>query len=396
MNNLKKIKDNDLLQNFSHLVRKEKETTASLVRYLSEILRRRLFAREGYSSLFAYLTEKYYYSGSAAYRRIQAAKVSLKFPEIIDLLAHGKLNLVSISLIEPHLTFENGKELIEKVLGKTKEEIEYLISNSFQRAAIQTHADKIRRLPVIKKETSRMLKSCHSEREGLQPETQRISNGDSSSFATRGFGLRMTSSDAAAAVADENSGKDEIRRVKIEFVADERLAQKIERARAILRHKYPKARLEEIFDEALEVLLEKKDISRKLISRENERAVESCHPERQGREGSQRTDSSGFALGMTWPTPRVALARNDTCFENEKKKVTRYIPQQIRREVWQRDQGKCVYQSPEGKQCGEEAFLEMDHVRPWALGGRSTAENLQILCRTHNQYRAQQTFRLFR
>ena len=72
--------------------------------------------------------------------------------------------------------------------------------------------------------------------------------------------------------------------------------------------------------------------------------------------------------------------------------TTRYIPQEIRRIVWKRDNGQCAYQSLDGRKCGGKAFLELDHSHPFALGGKSTAENMQLLCRAHNQYRARQTF----
>ena len=61
--------------------------------HLAEMWRRKLYAKEGYSSLFTYVTQKYHYAGGAAYRRIQAAKLYQRFPHIIDDLKTGHLNL---------------------------------------------------------------------------------------------------------------------------------------------------------------------------------------------------------------------------------------------------------------------------------------------------------------
>ncbi|MBI3017542.1 MAG: HNH endonuclease, partial [Deltaproteobacteria bacterium] len=81
----------------------------------------------------------------------------------------------------------------------------------------------------------------------------------------------------------------------------------------------------------------------------------------------------------------MPLALSDT-------RRSRYVPEKIKQIIWERDEGQCSYASPEGKKCGEKNFLELDHVHPWSLGGDTTAENLRLLCRTHNQWRAERTF----
>ncbi|OLV19335.1 TerD family protein [Deinococcus marmoris] len=58
-------------------------------------------------------------------------------------------------------------------------------------------------------------------------------------------------------------------------------------------------------------------------------------------------------------------------------RASRSIPQNVKIAVWQRDQGKCV-------ECGDNNYLEYDHVIPHSLGGASTENNLQLLCRRCN------------
>lgn len=49
------------------------------------------------------------------------------------------------------------------------------------------------------------------------------------------------------------------------------------------------------------------------------------------------------------------------------------IPREVRRAVFERDGGKCAH-------CGSHFDLQYDHVIPVALGGATTAANLQLLC----------------
>ncbi|MFC6591708.1 HNH endonuclease [Deinococcus lacus] len=58
-------------------------------------------------------------------------------------------------------------------------------------------------------------------------------------------------------------------------------------------------------------------------------------------------------------------------------RASRSIPQKVKLEVWQRDQGKCV-------ECGDTNYLEFDHVIPHSKGGATSVANLQLLCRRCN------------
>jgi hypothetical protein len=51
----------------------------------------------------------------------------------------------------------------------------------------------------------------------------------------------------------------------------------------------------------------------------------------------------------------------------------RHISSQVRREVWERDGGKCVI-------CGSNKELHFDHEIAWSLGGSNTKENIRLLC----------------
>jgi 5-methylcytosine-specific restriction endonuclease McrA len=54
------------------------------------------------------------------------------------------------------------------------------------------------------------------------------------------------------------------------------------------------------------------------------------------------------------------------------------IPEDIRREVFRRDGGRCAI-------CGSNELIQFDHIIPVALGGNSTVDNLQVLCSDCNR-----------
>jgi hypothetical protein len=57
---------------------------------------------------------------------------------------------------------------------------------------------------------------------------------------------------------------------------------------------------------------------------------------------------------------------------------TRLIPSDVKREVWKRDEGKCVI-------CGDVKNLHFDHELPFSKGGTSlSSKNVRLLCVKHN------------
>ncbi|HEU0108488.1 MAG TPA: HNH endonuclease, partial [Vicinamibacteria bacterium] len=72
--------------------------------------------------------------------------------------------------------------------------------------------------------------------------------------------------------------------------------------------------------------------------------------------------------------------------------TSRHTPSHIKRSAWRSDGGQCAFVSKDGRRCTERAFLEFHHVRPYALGGPTTTENISLRCRRHNQYEAELVF----
>ena len=74
---------------------------------------------------------------------------------------------------------------------------------------------------------------------------------------------------------------------------------------------------------------------------------------------------------------RLAAKFSDEQTEHIKHERTR-IPENVRIEVWRRDQGKCAG-------CGSREKLEYDHIVPLSRGGSNTARNVELLCEVCNR-----------
>ncbi|MDE0218112.1 MAG: HNH endonuclease [Spirochaetaceae bacterium] len=66
----------------------------------------------------------------------------------------------------------------------------------------------------------------------------------------------------------------------------------------------------------------------------------------------------------------------------------RAIPAAVRRQVWQRDGGRCSYIDRQtGRRCNSRHRIEIDHILPYALGGGADPGNLRLLCGAHHRRR---------
>ena len=70
---------------------------------------------------------------------------------------------------------------------------------------------------------------------------------------------------------------------------------------------------------------------------------------------------------------------------------SRRVPAAVRRAVWHRDGGRCAFVGANGR-CTETGCLEFHHLRPFADGGSTTVDNLQLRCRAHNAHEAELYF----
>ena len=70
---------------------------------------------------------------------------------------------------------------------------------------------------------------------------------------------------------------------------------------------------------------------------------------------------------------------------------SRYVPAHLRRAVSRRDDDRCAFVGSQGR-CTETAGLQFHHRIPFADGGPTTLDNLELRCPAHNLYEAERWF----
>jgi 5-methylcytosine-specific restriction endonuclease McrA len=63
---------------------------------------------------------------------------------------------------------------------------------------------------------------------------------------------------------------------------------------------------------------------------------------------------------------------------------SRHIPAHVRREVWERDGGRCTFLAKDGRRCDATHRIQFHHEVPDARGGPATVSNVRLACAHHN------------
>ncbi len=335
----RELDDEILRRDLRFLAQREHHGLAAVLIHLGEYDRRRLSDEEGYQSTYAYCVKCLGYDEGGAYRRIHAARVCKRYPHILNFIVSGELSLSSLLLLSPVLTDSNQELLITQARGKSKRDLEAHLASLDPRPHTP---DAFRRIPAPPVwGTAAATEASPSLPAECAPASELT--GVLSAQPPREWQAVMPLS---------------LERVRIGFDAAVLLMKLIDRAKLLLRHKYPEGRLEDVLREALEILIERKDPQKRLELKGGE---------------------VGGELAPA-PEPRFLAAWRGG----------RYIPARVKRAVWQRDEGRCTWRFDDGRPCGSREALEFDHFRPFAKGGRSDdARNVRLLCRMHNRMAAE-------
>jgi hypothetical protein len=276
--------------------------------------------------MFVYCTDVLHLSEHEAYLRITAGRAAREHPVLLEMLADGRLHLSGIAKLAPQLTRENRERLLSRAVHKTKRQIEELLAEA---APLPDVPAVIRKLPE-------RSSAAPGPRQAGELGLDRVDAGE--------LGLDRAPAPAASPASPALVQPLAPGRYKVQFTAGVELRDKLERLRALLRHEVPDGDLAAIIDKAVTEKLE-------------------------------RLEARRFARVQS---PRSAPARKEPA------PSSRYLPAAVRRAVYRRDGGQCLFVDARGRRCPERHRLEYHHRRPFALGGGPDAGNIGLMCKAHN------------
>src|SRR5467141_1718772 len=284
--------------------------------------------------MFTFCVGELGFSEDVACNRLNVARAARRMPVILEALRSGKVHLAGLRLLAPHLTTENQEKVLAEAAGKSKRQIEELVARLSPQPPVPT---VVRKLPG---------------RPNPPPEAS-----PAFSFGTAAPVVPPESSPALAFPPPPAPPprRDERRAVvaplaeetfKFQFTGNRACHDKFREAQDLLRHRIPDGDLATIVEKALELLIEQ-------VKKER------------------------FATGRK---ARPAPA------EDAHESSSRHIPDAIKREVFERDGGRCTFSDEQGRRCAETGALEFDHRDGFARTHLHRADRIRLLCRAHNQH----------
>ncbi len=334
------LSSSDLRSATQELVRRSHGVEAALLVHLGEIDERKLYLDWAFSSMFAFCVGELGFSEDVACNRINLARAVRCMPVILEAVRSGQVHLAGLRLLAPHLTTENQEKVLAEAAGKSKREIEELVARLWPQPPVSTVVRKLPGRPNPPPEASPAF-SFGAAMPVAQPESPSVL-----AFAPPPAPPpRRDERRAVVAPLTEET-------FKFQFTASRACHDKFRQAQDLLRHRIPDGDLATIFEKALDLMIEQ-------VKKER------------------------FGTGRK-ARPASTEGTGESC--------SRHIPDAIKREVFERDGGRCTFTDEHGRRCGETSALEFDHRDGFARTRLHRADRIRLLCRAHNQHAAEQMY----
>ena len=425
------LSDRELLRQTSTLVRHECYLQGAVIDHLGEIEARRLFLQRGCSSLFDYAVRELGYSDAAAGRRIGAVRLCADQPDAREWLRDGSLTLsaaaelqwafdrqrrrgsiAGIASVAPAGAVAPGAAAPEAAMDSTPADRAVGSAPAEAARADDPAADGVTAAPPSHCEPAPPLVLDAAGRRKLVEEA----SGKSARQVRRMLAdLDPELAPPADRVRPLGDG-----RYELKAVIDADCQQGLEHLRGLLSHVNPRMTVGQLVGRIVQEALDRHDPSRPPRrartgkgTEQGESAPAPAAKERVAPQpGHVATAQHAVIPANTTPTPERTLHRTTSAPSQPRQQATdrgaaagtkpagaatptakpcaagRGIPAAVKRQVWQRDGGRCSYfDRRTGRRCNSRHLIEIDHILPYALGGGADPGNLRLLCRAHHRHR---------
>ncbi len=381
---LSKMKAEGVLARLVAALRTERHAQAEVLLCLAEVQRRRLFAQSGHTSLWDFCVRKLGLQKGATFQRVTAVELMGRAPGAIGYLRDGRVSMSALVLLRNVLTAENAAEWLDRVAGKSCEEIEAMVGEGRPQPP---RADGIRKLPpqIIPRKSDLPAEHAIHGTAGLfggaptetnaqppitieEPPTLAAANAEDESVAIGSTSnAPQEKTECANPAAMPSPASDD--RYRLTLTVDARFKALLDEAAALSSHTIPRE------DPAAVLLLALDDLVVKLRKRRG--IGRTPRPTRKATEPKESVPKEPEPIATAVRPPATKRAA---------------VSAEVSRQIWKRDNARCVWPMPGGERCGKTWQLQIDHIVPVARGGRSTVENGRLLCAGHNQQAARDTF----
>jgi hypothetical protein len=352
------------------MLRNERGALADFLLAFSAFHAKKRWRDLSYGSAFPYLRTELKLSAGAAYNRLAAAELIVRFPEVEAAVRSGQLCFSTVHEVAKVLTPENKDEVLPRFFGLSRREAEQ-VKVSLRPAEV---------IPV--RDVVTAIRPPLTVRAAAPAVTPRMATVGASTAAAGALELRLDEPAALARVATPAADAGALQVHLDEPAAPVRVA-------APAFHLAPEPPRDEV--EPLDAKLSRLHIT---VDDELLQLLEAS------KDAFSHSFPSGRAAEVIKHGLRVALAQHDKRLGLVEKPLkaprpsrTNHIPAHVKREVLRRAGGRrCEWILPSGERCDCRRMLQFDHIEPVALGGKSTLENVRLLCRSHNLLAARQVF----
>jgi hypothetical protein len=330
-------------ENILRLVKNERKITGEILSAILQFSKCGGHQKMGYATMHQYLTRAVGYSDDQAHRRWKAAQLMDQLPDSRPIIQSGELNLSQAAATQKAIE-QAQREHGQKVDDQIKKDIIASVKNLNNFKTQKVLAEKLNLNPVV----------------------------------------------------DEKSKPQANKTVRVEFNLSEADYEKFLLVQSMLSHQLESQNKSDCVVKLLDLFLNKKmglknergELNKSNATLESsERSAQNQNSEKLEIQEKNLNNNKSLKINDSMSPGKPGAVLNGS---QKNPKVSRYVPVEIKRKLWNRSQGKCEFKHINGQHCESRNLLQIDHIYPYSFGGATELKNLRLLCAQCNQLSARQ------